>query len=231
MNTNPGLEPIKKEPLKTTLTRRLTQYIWNQMEDGDKLPTEKELSDQLQVGRSSIRETLRSIEAIGLLEVRRGSGYFVTKHTGNLIRGPIELIMSTENQSLEEIIEARLVFEDAIVDLIAERITDREIKDARQAIENIESSLKNQKSVLEWDQRFHQILYKASHNSVIYHIQDLVTQIIQNIPGSYLESDTYTKETQHYHSAILEALEARDAGKLRSSLKLHNEWIRKVFKS
>lgn len=70
-----GLEPIAKEPLKKALMKQLTRYIWNDLEDGDKLPTEKELSDQLQVGRSSIREALRSIEAMGLLEVHRGSGY------------------------------------------------------------------------------------------------------------------------------------------------------------
>ncbi len=224
-----GLEPIKTEPLKTTLTRKLTRYIWTQLNDGDKLPTEKALADQLNVGRSSIRETLRSIEAIGLLEVRRGSGYFVTKHTGNLIRGPVELLLSLEDQSLNEIIEARAVFEDAIAPLIVERISKQEIDEAKLALENLEQSIINGHADLEWDQRFHQVLYKASHNSVIYHIQDLVTQIIQKIPSSYLESEMFSRETLEFHKIILDSLEKRDVEGVRSSLKSHNEWIRRVF--
>ncbi len=229
MAISTGLEPIKTEPLKTTLTRKLTRYIWTQLNDGDKLPTEKELADQLNVGRSSIRETLRSIEAIGLLEVRRGSGYFVTKHTGNLIRGPVELLLSLEDQSLNEIIEARAVFEEAMAALIVERITEEELVEARSAITNLEESIRNKHADLEWDQRFHQILYKACHNSVIYHIQDLVTQIIQKIPSSYLESESFSQETVEFHEKILTALEKRDIDGVRTGLRDHNEWIRRVF--
>ena len=195
MSGKPTLEPISNEPLKKMLMKRLSQYIWQDLEDGDKLPTEKELADQLQVGRSSIRETLRSIEALGLVEVRRGSGYFVTKSTGNIIRGPIEMLLARESQPLSEIIEARTVFEMAIVGLIVERIRDEEIAEAQHMVDEIQENLSDSNRVLASDRKFHQLLYQASRNSVIYHVYDLVSEVIKNIPGNYLKSEAYMQET------------------------------------
>ena len=225
-----GLEPIAKEPLKKALMKQLTRYIWNDLEDGDKLPTEKELSDQLQVGRSSIREALRSIEAMGLLEVHRGSGYYVTKKAGNLIRGPIELVLSHDTQPLFEIIEARTIFESALVDKIIQRITDEEIREAEAAVQELKENVDNPEKALAADHLFHKILYESVHNTVIYHIHDLVSQIIKNIPGSYLQSRDYTQDTYYFHDKMLAALKNRDRDGLYEAINEHNTWIYKVFK-
>jgi GntR family transcriptional repressor for pyruvate dehydrogenase complex len=173
---------------------------------------------------------LRSIEALGLVEVRRGSGYFVTKMTGNILRGPIEMLLSRNAQPLAEIIEARTVFETAIVGLIVERITDEEIAEAEAEVNEIRSNLTDPKRLLESDQRFHRILYEAAHNSVIYHVHDLVSQIIKNIPGDYLNSEAYMTETHNYHNQLLTALKSRDREKLAEAVEAHNDWIYKVFK-
>ncbi|WP_319561584.1 FadR/GntR family transcriptional regulator [Marispirochaeta sp.] len=230
MTKKAGLEPIVKEPLKKALMKQLTRFIWNDLEDGDKLPTEKELSDQLQVGRSSIREALRSIEAMGLLEVHRGSGYYVTKKTGNLIRGPIELVLSQDTQPLFEIIEARAIFESALADLIIQRISDKEITEAEAAVQELKENVDNPDKALAADHRFHKILYEAVHNTVVFHIHDLVSQIIKNIPGSYLHSRDYTEDTYYFHDKMLQALRNRDGNALREAINAHNKWIYKVFK-
>lgn len=228
MKGAPSLKPIQRENLTQVIRDRLIDLVWNQLEEGEKLPSEKQLAEQLHVGRSSLREVLRGMVALGIVEVRRGSGYFATKSAGKLLRAPVEQGFYTREQSIAEIVEARAVFEHAMASLIVERITEQEIAAAAEAVDRMKRA-SNLDELLAADVIFHQVLYRATKNSVLFHVSDLLYQVIQNIPDSYLRSAEELRESYRFHAAIFDSLRVRDAGAFTSAISAHSNWITRVF--
>ncbi len=229
MKSTSSLQPIAQESLNQTIISRLTQFVWDDLHEGERLPSEKELAEQLRVGRSSLREALRALVATGLVEVRRGSGYFVTKSAGSQLRAPMEFGLFRERQSIAEVIEARSVIELAMVDLIVDRISDEEVNLAADALEEMKKSGSDVNRLLAADVRFHQILYRSTHNSVVYHVSDLVRQIVGQVPDDYLRSESDLQESYSYHAAILNAVRMRNRKRLANAVRAHSEWIIRVF--
>lgn len=229
MKKKNSLQPIVKENVTKIIVQQLTEYILDELEDGDKLPSEKELIDDLQIGRSSLREALRAVEALGLIEVRAGSGSYVTKDTGKIFRKPIELGLFSGSQSIEELIEARAVFELGLVDLIVDHIDEKALEELEDAVEQMEASGEDLEKVLAADFLFHQILYRTTRNNILYHISDLVYQIISEVKHEYFTKPEHFRISCKLHRNIVEALKENSQKKASEAIGKHNIWMKEVF--
>jgi len=130
--------------------RKIYEEIVEQIKDlmaegdlkpGDKLLSERELAERLQVSRASVREALRALEMMGFVEIRTGEGTFVREACSDAIIQPLAMFISIERGNFFEIYEVRKIFETAAARLAAERATSDELQKIAEALRQMEENM------------------------------------------------------------------------------------------
>src|SRR5262245_46615986 len=116
------LGPIQSTRIYEEIGRQVKQLIAEgRLKTGDRLPPERELAEKFVVSRTSVREALRALESLGLIEIRPGEGTFVRQVSVDALVGPLALMLPSQREAIGELFEARRVLEPAIAALAASR--------------------------------------------------------------------------------------------------------------
>lgn len=143
-----------------------------------KLPTVVELAASFEVGRSTIREALSALKAMGWVDIRHGGGTFVSKILPNEIsKAHGGLFYKTE--SFQEVLEVRKFIEVGCASLAAERRTDSDLTALAQILSEMEAALGNEELSDQADISFHLYIARASHNSLFVSMMESVAQRLQ----------------------------------------------------
>jgi len=190
---------------------------------GDRLPSEAELTEQLGVGRSSLREALRALSLVGIINVRHGKGAYVNAHPESLALYSLEWKDIKKQQKVQEIIEARMHLEQAIVQLVIEKANEEDFRELRDKLKHMQSLKDEREAYIQADLAFHFALAKASHNSIMlsfyYNIRSIMrTWMERTMPQIYRQDRTVTEQQ---HSDLLKAIEARDLPKAQEVIRQH----------
>src|ERR671934_372822 len=125
-----ALDNVARPPLPQVVAARVREYITDQkLRAGDRLPPERVLMEQLRVGRSSVREAMKILATLGLVEIRRGDGAYVTAPDRLWNLGAPAFVLATEKNALRDIVEVRRSIEPMAAFLAAERATGDDIAD------------------------------------------------------------------------------------------------------
>lgn len=190
-----------------------------QLGQGDPLPTEQELIDELGVGRNSVREALKVLEALGIVEVRHGFGTFVG---GNALtsmaralsfRGQLALYHG--GQEALELVEVREALEVGLLRAVIPVITPNELAKIKAAYDDMEASVHNGIWLAECDQRFHAAIFEPLGNELLSRMLDVFWQVYNNISG-VLDTVAPLDEGQtctllDAHRKLYEAIRDKDA--------------------
>src|ERR687891_891705 len=110
-----GIEPIKSTRIYEEIVRQIRQMISEgRLKSGDQLPPERDLAEKFVVSRTSVREALRALESVGLIEIRPGEGTFVREVSVDALVEPLALVLLSQRAMIEELFEARRLLEPAI---------------------------------------------------------------------------------------------------------------------
>lgn len=209
-----GIEQIPQNDLHTEITTRLAKLI-TRAEPGSKLPSERELGEALNVGRNSVREAIRSLAFIGAIQVRRGDGIYVTKVGDAEIERLAGLGLLLQRSQISEVIEARQFFEVDVVTLAAQRHTDADRERLSQNLLELEKHIASASDASRLDLQFHELLARASHNSVMVFVvsgmRTLIKAWIDIKIDKATDRDRVTAEILEDHRAIFDAVARRDA--------------------
>lgn len=189
-------------------------------QEGDKLPNENELAEQLQVSRTTLREAIRLLTAHGLLEIRRGKGTYVTNtNAANQELGLTKL--ATIPVDIKDLYEMRLIFEPQAAFYAAKRATDQELERILSYGRREEELILKKQDRTEAEQAFHKSIAKATHNEFMNRLMPILYQaIVKGVHLSYAKEDV-VRDTFHDHHLIMEFLEERDAEGAATAMKLH----------
>jgi len=214
-------EPIQKNSLVVELTKRLLDYIFSgSIKVGQKLPAERQLSEALGVGRSTIREAIKALTVLGVLEVRQGDGTYLKRTDSTLLTQVIEWgLLLGEKQTLD-LIEARKVIEIAVCQFAAERGTDEEIEQLQQIMERMKSDPAN---FIEHDVSFHLKLAEMSRNSVLKDVLSSIQSLLRTWIKLVIESAGETEFSYWDHLAVYEAVAKRDPAAAALAMEKHME--------
>lgn len=172
------LSPIKNTKVYEQVIEQIKAMIADgTLRKGDKLPSERDLVEQLQVSRTSIREALRAMEIIGIIECKQGGGNFVRENFENNLFEPLSIMFMLEKGHPKEIIELRKIIEVETVALAAQRITEEELESIGNIVEDLKQST-NEEAAVKIDKRFHYEIAKASKNSLIISILNAISSLI-----------------------------------------------------
>ena len=177
----PRIEPIRKSRLSEEVLKRLQSMIINgTFKEGDQLPSERELSQQFQVSRASIREALRILEALGFLRYQVGAagGIFVNKVSIEALLNPFSEILAGEQAVIMEMLEFRKLLETEIAGLAAERRTEKDLSAIASSIERMRSDIASGGIGIEGDTAFHDALAVAARNSVFEKMLSLARNLL-----------------------------------------------------
>lgn len=199
---------------------------------GDKLPTERDLAVQLQVSRPSVREAMRALEVIGLVESRQGAGNYLREDLEGTLLEPLSMMFMLQQSSPYEVIELREVLELQTVVLAAERITEAELGALKSLLDEMKVCEDEEKSV-QLDKKFHYTIAKASKNILILNVVQVISQLIDSLIESarrqILSSESRTKLNVQ-HEVIYHALSDRNKGKAYDAVKEHFRLIKKYYR-
>jgi GntR family transcriptional repressor for pyruvate dehydrogenase complex len=216
------LEPIKKRRLSEYAIDQLRKFIVNNnLEEGSKLPSERELVDKLQISKGSIREALRILEITGLVDVRPGKGIFVRHLTGDLIV-PLSSWVTRNKEEIYKHFEARLILEPEVAALAARRIT-------KEYINRIEQNILLQKSypetevvsIISADIEFHRLVAEAAKNETISMLMNSLAKISFHGWKAALRVEGRNESAVQEHTQLLNFLAKRDEDGARTAMREH----------
>jgi GntR family transcriptional repressor for pyruvate dehydrogenase complex len=157
-----------------------TQAIFNQIKDslmagkfkpGDRLPSELELSEEFGVSRLTVREAIKMLRALGVVDVKRGDGTFFASQINGVILEPMVFALILGQGNPASLVESRLYIEQTIMEVIMKHCTPEDIKNIESKIEemarNINSGNGESKKLLQCDLDFHQAILDATHNPIL----------------------------------------------------------------
>jgi GntR family transcriptional repressor for pyruvate dehydrogenase complex len=211
---------------------RLYKQIADQIQDlivarslqpGDKLPSERELADQLGISRTVVREAIRTLSVRGLVHVKPGCGTYVQALSPEAAMASIELLLKLRHtpESLDNLYEIRRMVEIEIAGLAAERATDDDHAALEAAIAGMVASKDDPEAFTQRDLAFHAALATATHN-------DLFTTLLSPISNLWLEvilisyhAPGAAAEGVGHHRSILARVEQRDVDGARRAMASH----------
>ena len=218
-----SLKPVTRQTLgqqvATQLAAMVTSGKWR---PGERLPPEMELCKILHIGRSTLREALKSLAFVGMVQMRHGEGTFVGRETNHLLDRILAKGLIRSEKAVADVCEARIILETELAALSAERITDSEVAGLKALVEGMGRHLEAQDSSFEdLDLEFHLQIAACSKNPVLQQlmnpIRDLVFEWIvksQQFPGLRLNA-------HQQHQAILQTLAQRKPEKARKAMREH----------
>lgn len=199
------------------------QHIMNEdkLKAGDKLPSERELSDRLQVGRSSVREALRSLELLDLIETKRGEGTFIKQRNSHRL---VEIILSfilRDEAARADLSETRKIVEVEALRLACQRVTEQQLATLQQLIEHSKKQWNDGTIPVEDDYKFHKTIVEACHNRLLLNIWvPLVEYNKVALHDSLLREGRPTASIEE-HTQIYEALKEKNEEKAIHALSEH----------
>jgi GntR family transcriptional regulator, transcriptional repressor for pyruvate dehydrogenase complex len=206
------------------IIRELNHIIQeDELKTGDKLPSERELSERLNVGRSSVREALRSLELLDLIETRRGEGTFIKSIGGHRLVEVLASFFLREKKARNDLAETRKIVEIEGLRLACERIDESQLKTLKDLITQSKNSWGIGNFPVEEDYLFHKTIVEACHNSLLLHIWISLVEYSKVALRESLSREGRPEQSILEHEQILAALENRDAEQAIIALKNHLE--------
>lgn len=201
-----------------------------QLRPGDRLPPEKVLSESLGLSRSSMREAVKALEVIRVLDVRRGDGTYVTSLEPHLLLEAMSFVVDLhDDSSILELFAVRRILEPAAVGLAAARVTPADIASLRAQLDSVDNA-SSVEALVAHDLSFHAAIANAAGNAYLASlIESLSSNTVRARIWRGLTQENSVPRTLGEHHAIVDALERGDAALARALTEVHisgvEQWL------
>lgn len=224
------MEALHKSLVSRT-TESIIQYIKeNNLTVGSKLPNEYQLAEELDVSRSTLREAVRTLVSRNILEVRQGSGTYVSEKRG-VTEDPLGFSLIKDTLKLtEDLFEIRYLLEPKVAQLAATNASKKDLEEMLEIKEEIEKAVDEPGSRhFELDIRFHSVIARASGNVAMNHLIPIINQSI-NLYNDFYTSEESKSEMLLSHQEIYDAIEEKNSSAAYDAMLLHIAKIRQKLK-
>jgi GntR family transcriptional regulator, transcriptional repressor for pyruvate dehydrogenase complex len=217
-----GIEPIKSTRIYEEIVRQVKGMIGEgRLKSGDRLPPERDLAEKFVVSRTSVREALRALESLGLVEIRPGEGTFVREVSVDALIEPLALVMLSQREAVAELFEARRVLEPAIAALAARRATPEEIHEMERILEAQAREIAAGRTGLVEDGHFHAALGTAAHNRAIVRVVHAIMDLLAQSREESLNTPGRPERSHQDHRRVLDAVLDRNDAAAEQAMRDH----------
>lgn len=219
------------------ISEQIVSDIQNKIEKGllsadDKLPSERELSQQYGISRNAVRESIKILAEKNLVVNIPGKGNYVSKPTADSISSKLESAIKCSDFSIKDVINARLFLEINMIDSYLNRIKKSQLMHLEALYEAMNANQNNYALFSEYDTQFHLYLIQCSDNEVLtLFFSTLYNMTYKNIITDSPNPRKVIQISQKDHRAIIDAIIAKDSEKLKKTMKKHIEPLYDLYKN
>jgi len=220
--------PISSKSVVDRIIDEITSAIIDgSIKPGDKIPTEMELCESFQVGRNSVREAIKILEAFGVVYIKRSEGTFVSSSFNKRMLDSMLYGLILQNESSYDIVELRKVFDIGVWYAAMEKMDDAKMENIRESLGEMEKTIKetaDMDRVLEADLAFHRTITECTENPLLVNMYEYITKL--TIPSRKKATqrifDTGNREIFiTLHEEIVNMFAEKDMSKILETVKKH----------
>ncbi len=218
----PDAGPIRSTRIYEEIVRQIKALISEgRLKSGDQLPPERDLAEQFKVSRTSVREALRTLESLGLIEIRPGEGTFVREVSVESLIEPLAQVILSHREAVTELFEARRLLEPAIAGLAARRATREEIQEMDRILEDQAKAVAAGLTGLAQDAAFHAAIAGSARNRAITRIVNALMDLLTQSREESLQTPGRPTRSHEDHRRILDAIRRRDEVAAQRAMRDH----------
>lgn len=223
------LTKLKSLTLVDQANEQLLKYIdENQLSEGDSLPSIADLSEQFGTGRAVIRESLKSLEAQGIIEIANGKRARIKPITSEPLLNYFQRLMQVDGGAASEFAEIRVALEVQAVALAIQRGTDAERSELIETVRQMRENLHDVEAFTELDVKFHLQIAHATHNHLMVHLLESLRGAIRESIKRGLQKRLTSQQmesVQVFHEKLADTLINKDVAGAKTAMRAHFDEI------
>ena len=227
------LKPVEKKKAYEDIVQQIRTLIEEgKLKRDDHLPSERDLSETFRVSRTTVREAIRTLESMKLLQSRQGDGTYVLASSEESLIQPLAVALFNEKDDIRDIFFIRKIIEPHVAELAAENATPQEIEEMERILRQQEECIGHGENIIETDSAFHNLMVKATTNRVMERLIVVLIDLLKQSREKYLtedENDERAKRSLEGHQRILSAIKKGDGDAARESMLQHLEDIEGII--
>ena len=225
------LKAVARATLSEQVALQLVEMISeNRWKPNEKLPPELELCQTLNVGRSTLREALKSLAFIGMVRMRPGDGTYVAEASQGLLDRMLAKGLLKTEKDLADVCETRILLETELAALAAERATPEDIAGLRDLLERGRAALKREgKQFVKGDLEFHLAVARCSHNNLLPRLLSDIRGLLVEWIAKSQELPGVRENAQEQHERILQRIGQRNREAARHEMRVHLETFQHAY--
>lgn len=226
-----ALKPLNRPPLlHVSVQESLKAFIAdNGLSGGDPFPAEGDLARSLGVSRNSVREAIKALESLGMLETRRGIGVFVREFSLDALIDNLPYGLGRSLRDIAEIIEIRKTLETAMIGQAIERMPPDDLAELRDITSAMRQRAERGESFVDEDRRFHGTLFRCLDNRMLIRLIEVFWLAFDRAADFFNTDNPDPMQTWRDHDAIVAAVADKNVDEARKRLALHYRGISNVI--
>ena len=218
---------------KTRLYEKVAQQIQGLIRDGllkpgDMLPPERELAETFQVSRSSLRDAIRTLEVMGLVEPRQGEGTIVCELSAESLVSPLSTMLLGKRELVSELLDLRRILEPPLAARAAAHVTPDELSYMEDILTRQKEKVDRGELAVEEDSEFHYAIASAAKNGVVLKVVDVFMDLLRESRARSLQVKGRLQKSFGGHRRILNAIRRHDSAEAEFAMRRHIEEIESI---
>lgn len=228
------MKPIERISVVEQVIERLEEYITeNNLKKGDKMPTEKEVCEMLEAGRSTVREAYRMMQALGIIEVKRGKGVYFVRLQEDAREAEVAEWFRSNGQHIADYMQVRCAIESMAVKVAMQKMNEQKINQLKElcqkAMQDIDTKIGKRRAMRMtlYDEEFHHMITEMTGNDLLIKIERNIAECLTDYRNQVFMLEENIERAHTSHRKIIEAFEngneelalERVSNHLESSLK------------
>lgn len=223
--------PLKRNSYVEDIVKVLSDYITEsilsgRLNPGDKIPSERDMVKLFDVSRSALREAIKVLATIGLLDVCPGQGTFISTKNSSFFDAHLSWGLLVGEKTSRDILEIRMILECESAYYAAKRGSDEDFAELKEILKGMEKVAKDKEKLdiegfLNLDVSFHLAIAKVMQNQIVYHLFSTIRKLMRHYSQSGMTKQEDLIEIYHEHAEIVAAIVERDADKAKEAMHAH----------
>jgi GntR family transcriptional repressor for pyruvate dehydrogenase complex len=222
---------MERDVLSEKIANRLLTLIKEKhLRPGDRLPPERELATMMKVSRPSLREALRALQLMNIIENRHGSGNYITSLEPEHLVEHLDIVFALDDSTYHDLFQARRILEAGIAEIAASSITEEELKEMEESIERASAAIDDPEAFREADIELHTLILKATRNRILPVFMRSINKISVLSRRRTGEDPAVRRRTVQDHRAIVRALQLRNPRRAKQAMMKHLDHVERKMK-
>lgn len=227
----PDFEVVRRNRVYEEVAKQIERLILKKLQPGDKLPSERELAEMLRVSRGSIRDAIRGLELLGLVEPRQGTGTIVREISADSVVNPFANALKRRKELVSELIDFRKMLEPPLAARAATHASPEEVAEMEEILRRQEEKQHQGDAGVAEDTEFHYSVALASDNSVVLKVIDILMDLLRDTRARSLQVEGRPQKSLSGHRRILAAIKRHDGEAAKAAMRRHLEDVEEIVLS